>query len=145
MSVAQQIFITGGAYLLMQSYAFGVVKYRQMMTSPDTKANLYVNMSHHSPLPYITACLLLWLLAGLSVFPQALNTAAAAAVMTFYIAANLVNVVNAFKGINHTVLKDAKNQPPLKRALRIYMVFLIGAQVGGSLIIVVGGLVGLYR
>jgi hypothetical protein len=145
MTHAEKILISAAAYFLMQSYIFGIVKYRQMMNSDNAKANFYVNMSHNAPILYIAATLLLTVFAHYSVFSDIVNTCAATSIIGFYLSANLLNNFNALKGVNRTAIRGIKAQGPKPvGVLNIYMGCLVVAQVGGSLILTSGAMVGIW-
>jgi hypothetical protein len=76
-------------------------------------------------------------LAGQSVPPDIINTAAAS-ILTFSVTTNLINIVSAFNGVNHTTIHDVKTKSGIKKVLSIYMVFLVIARVGGSVILAIG-------
>jgi hypothetical protein len=69
--------------------------------------------------------------------PDIINTAAAS-ILTFSVTTNLINIVSAFNGVNHTTIHDVKTKSGIKKVLSIYMVFLVIARVGGSVILAIG-------
>ena len=146
MNLSEKILISGAAYLLMQSYVFGIIKYRQMMASNNSNANYYVNMSHNAPILYIAASLLLAVFARLSLYPDYINVTAAASIVAFYIIANVNMSINAFKGVNYSVLRKIKRNGESNILLvHLYICLLVTAQFGGSIVLVSGGVLGVWQ
>jgi hypothetical protein len=89
------IFI--GALLL------GVWKYRQMAASPEGRAHPYVDIAHRAALLYSFATLLVATFVELSDWSEAVNLAAAFAVIAFFVGA-----VGGY--VYHGITRDTDNQ-----------------------------------
>jgi hypothetical protein len=76
--------------------------------------------------------------AGGPVCPPDIINTAAASILTFSVTTNLINIVSAFNGVNHTTIHDVKTKSGIKKVLSIYMVFLVIARVGGPVILAIG-------
>lgn len=148
MPLAQQLCLTAAFIFFITGLLTGIWKYRHMARSRDALAPAYVDIAHRSSLLYSFAALLLGEFAARSVFPAGVNTAAAAAALTFFALAIGTYVV-------HGVLRDTDNQ--LRRPHRLgayllppwltaaFMALLILAELGGALVLGVGALFGVWQ
>ena len=120
------------AVMFLMAQLLGVWKYRQIMTSEEHAAHLYVDIAHRTALFYSFALLLIATFVELSGFSTAVNGVAAGA-MTFYFYASVTNYTV------HGWLEDTDNQfrNPV-RGLRGFMVTLIVAEIGGWLVLSAG-------
>ncbi|MDG5499569.1 hypothetical protein [Marinobacter sp. BGYM27] len=147
MTIAEKLCLTAAFIFFMTGLLTGIWKYACMAASPRAVAPRYVDVAHRSSLMYSFAAMLLGWFATYSVFPQWLNTAAAASALSFFAFAIASYVV-------HGVLKDTSNQlrkphrvgrrtlPPV--LMVIFMVLLIVAEVGGSAVLGVGALLAVW-
>src|SRR5688500_20133633 len=73
--------------LFLWALVLGVVKYRQMLASPDGLAHPYTDTAHRAALLYSFATALIAIFVELSGWSDAVNVAAAAALVVFFVAA----------------------------------------------------------
>lgn len=76
MTLAVKLALTGALVFFMTGLLTGVWKYRCIMASAEATAPYYVDIAHRASLQYSFASILLAVLAGYSVFPEAVNAAA---------------------------------------------------------------------
>ncbi|SEQ15945.1 hypothetical protein SAMN04488038_104135 [Solimonas aquatica] len=145
MLAADLALLSSGALLLVGMLT-GRWKYRRMMASPTVQAPVYVDIAHRASLMYSFAALVLWALAQRSVFSNAVNLAAVAANLIFYVAAIAAYVL-------HGLLQDTDNQ--LRRPhrlgsgelspglMRAFMAALTAAEIGGAGVLLLGAARGL--
>ena len=119
----------------------GVWKYWQIAQSEKSRAHYYVDVAHRASLMYAFACLVLERFAALSIWSNAVNTAAVLASMLFFALA-----IGSY--ILHGWLGDTRNQLQTPHrlgqgtvpgaAMVSFMVLLILAEVGGFLVLFAG-------
>jgi len=148
MSLAEKICLSAGLLFFMTGLLTGIWKYRHMARSPDASAPAYVNIAHRSSLMYSFAALLLAAFSAHSVFPEWINVASAVAALAFFAFAISTYVI-------HGLLQDTDNQlerphrlgkqllPPWLTGL--FMLLLIVGEVGGSLVLGVGAMMGIWQ
>lgn len=138
----------GCAALFLAGLLTGVWKYRAMMRSPEATAPVYVDICHRAALMYAFACLVLAEFAGSSAWPQAVNQAAVAVPVAFFISAVAIYAI-------HGLLRDTDNQlaRPHRlgrrtvhgRVISLYMYALVAGEIGGFLVLLSGYLCALWR
>lgn len=148
MSFAEKLCLSAAVVFFITGLLTGIWKYRCMATSPKAAAPRYVDIAHRSSLLYSFAAMLLGWFARHSVFPDWLNTTAAASALTFFALAIGTYIV-------HGALRDTSNQlrkpyrlgagslPPL--VIHGFMVILIMAEVGGAGLLGAGALIGIWQ
>lgn len=147
MLLAEKICVTAAFVFFLTGLVTGVWKYRCMASDAEATTPYYVDIAHRSALLYSFAALLLARLASLSVFPDAVNTAAAATTLLFFAFAILSYIV-------HGVLRDTDNQlrrphtlgrrtlPP--GLMSLSMSLLIAGELGGALVLGAGAMMALW-
>ena len=147
MSLAEKLCISAAFLFFMTGLLTGIWKYWCMATSPKAAAPRYVDIAHRSSLMYSFAAVLLGWFASYSVYPDWLNTLAAASALGFFALAIGTYII-------HGVLRDTSNQ--LRKPHRLgnatlpawmihgFMGLLILAEVGGSLVLGLGALQGVW-
>jgi hypothetical protein len=148
MSLAEKICLSAAFPFFMTGLLTGIWKYRHMAKSQDATSPTYVNIAHRSSLLYSFAALLLAEFSAHSVLPEWMNIAAAVAALAFFAFAITTYVV-------HGLLQDTDNQ--LRRPHRLgkrilpawvtgsFMVLLIVAEVGGTLVLGTGAMMGIWH
>ncbi|HMV36412.1 MAG TPA: hypothetical protein PKM44_06205 [Turneriella sp.] len=143
MSLAEKTAITSAVFLFIVGLVTGIWKYAAIVRSDKAAAPVYVDVLHRATLMYSFACMILYALAGLSVYPDSVNTAAVLSVVVFFVFANGTYLV-------HALLKDTDNQ--FEKPYRIgswqmpkvlfhgSMFALIAGELGGTLVLAVGAL-----
>ena len=148
MTLAEKLCLSAAFLFFITGLLTGIWKYWCMATNPKATAPRYVDVAHRSSLMYSFAALLLGWFAGHSVYPAWLNTLAAAAALGFFALAIGTYII-------HGLLRDTSNQlrkphklgrttlPPW--LIHGFMVLLIVAEVGGSLVLGAGALMGVWQ
>jgi hypothetical protein len=118
--------------IFLWALLLGVWKYHGMATSPNHLAHPYIDIAHRAALLYSFATLLLAVFVELSAWPTAVNLAAAALIVAFFVGAIAAYAVHGWR-------KDTDNQfaNPV-RGLHAFMFALIAAEVGGFLVLLSG-------
>ena len=110
----------------------GVVKYVQILRSPEGHAHPYTDIAHRAALMYSFATLLIAVFVELSAFPQGVDLTAVVVLEVFFIAS-----IGSY--MLHGLRKDTTNQlvdpPPLIRA---FMVALIVGELGAFGVLLIG-------
>ena len=138
---AANLALWGCGLFFLAGLLTGVWKYWQIAQSDKSRAHYYVDVAHRASLMYAFACLVLERFAALSVWSNAVNTAAVLASMLFFALA-----VGSY--ILHGWLQDTRNQlqPPHRLGngslpagfMVTFMVLLIVAEVGGFMVLFAG-------
>mgnify|MGYP005857780679 CR=1 FL=1 len=148
MSLAEKICLSAGFLFFMTGLLTGIWKYRHIARSADATSPTYVNIAHRSSLMYSFAALLLAAFSAHSVFPDGINAASAVAALAFFAFAISTYVI-------HGLLQDTENQ--LKKPHRLgkrllpswvtglFMLLLIVGEVGGTLVLGVGAMIGIWQ
>lgn len=148
MSLAEKICLTAAVIFFMTGLGTGIWKYRHMATSKNASAPIYVNVAHRSSLMYAFAALLLAVLSEYSVFSPAVNVIAAGSALAFFLFAIVTYIL-------HGLLRDTDNQ--LRRPHRLgrkllppwvtglFMTLLIVGEVGGTLVLGTGAMLGIWQ
>jgi hypothetical protein len=148
MSLAEKLCISSAFLFFMTGLLTGIWKYWCMATSAKAAAPRYVDIAHRSSLMYSFAAVLLGWFAGHSVYPDWLNALAAASALGFFALAIGTYII-------HGVLRDTSNQlrkphrlgsvnlPPF--LVHSFMIALVVAEVGGSLILGSGAMLGIWQ
>ncbi len=120
------------AAMFLWALLLGVMKYRQILASPDSAAHPYVDIAHRAALLYSFALLLVATFVELSGWSALVNLLAAGALALYFFA--------AVAGYNyHGWRRDTENQfhNPVT-GTHPFMVALIAAEIGGWLVLVAG-------
>ncbi|MFC7293482.1 hypothetical protein [Marinobacter aromaticivorans] len=147
MTLAEKLCLTAAFVFFMTGLLTGIWKYWCMARSPKAAAPRYVDIAHRSSLMYSFAAVLLGWLASHSVHPDWLNTLGAVCALGFFALAIGTYIVHGF-------LRDTSNQ--LRKPYKLgastlpswmvhgFMVALIVAEVGGSLILGTGAMMAIW-
>jgi TRAP-type C4-dicarboxylate transport system permease large subunit len=122
--------------MFLWALLLGVWKYRQMATSADARAHVYVDTAHRAALLYSFALLLVATFVQLSGWSTAVNLIAAGAMALYFYAAVAGYAVHGWR-------RDTENQfrQPV-RGTHAFMLTLIAAEIGGWLVLIAGFLDG---
>ncbi|BBX47069.1 hypothetical protein [Mycobacterium cookii] len=122
--------------IFLLALVLGVWKYRQMLASQDHRAHPYVDIAHRAALLYSFATLLVAVFVQFSAWPAWVNLTAAAFLVFFFVAAILSYIA-------HGLRRDTDNQfEKPDGALKLAMLALIVAEIGGFGVIFAGFVVG---
>ena len=122
--------------MFLWALLLGVLKYRQMATSPDALAHPYTDIAHRAALLYSFATLLVATFVELSAWSTLVNLIAAGALYFFFAAAVAGYMV-------HGLRRDTDNQfrDPVP-GTHGFMAALISAEIAGFLVLFAGFLDG---
>ncbi|MHB8241651.1 MAG: hypothetical protein ACYDHN_06630 [Solirubrobacteraceae bacterium] len=132
MNADTKAVLTANAVMFLGALLLGVLKYRQIATSENHAAHVYVDIAHRTALLYSFALLLVATFVELSGFSELVNLLAAGA-MSFYFFASVATY--AFHGWREDTDNQFRDAIPGTHA---YMVTLIVAEIGGWLVLVAG-------
>src|SRR3712207_4946470 len=85
--------------MFLWALGLGVIKYRQMATSPDALAHPYIDTAHRAALLYSFATLLVAVFVELSGFSQLVDLIAAGALYLFFVAAVVGYMVHGLRRV----------------------------------------------
>ncbi len=129
MSPAARLALTASGFFLLTGLATGVWKYRRIMTSPDHRAPVYVDIAHRAALLYSFAALVMMKLVEYSPYSNAVQMWATA-VPLFFFAAALASYVY------HGFAEDTENQLAERSFVSTWgMALLIAGEIGGVLVL----------
>lgn len=143
MPLAAQITLLASGIFFITGLLTGVWKYRCIMSSTDAKAPVYVDICHRAALMYSFACIVLLEFAQRSIWSSTVNIIAVLAPVLYFAFAIASYAL-------HGVLRDTENQ--LERPhrvgsltlpgplLSVFFWSLVAAELGGFLVLFVGGL-----
>lgn len=147
MHLAEKLCLSGAFLFFMIGLLTGTWKYWHIARSDEARAPVYVDIAHRAALFYAFAALLLSRFAALSRFSNQVNVTAALASLIFFALAIASYIVHGF-------LQDTDNQ--LKRphrlgkgvladsSLKLFMITLIIAEVGGAAVLGIGALLHIW-
>lgn len=132
MSADTKAVLTADAAMFLCALLLGVWKYRQIATSEDHAAHVYVDVAHRAALLYSFALLLIATFVQLGGFGELVNLLAAGAMTSYFFASVATYSVHGWR-------QDTDNQfrDPI-RGTHAYMATLILAEIGGWLVLVAG-------
>ena len=125
--------LAAAGIMFLWALGLGVVKYRQMATSPDALAHPYIDTAHRAALLYSFATLLVAVFVELSSWSELVDLLAAGALVFFFAAAVVTYMV-------HGLRRDTDNQlrEPVVPGTHAFMYALIVAEIGGFLVLLAG-------
>ncbi len=118
--------------IFLWALVLGAWKYRQIATSPDAQAHIYVDIAHRAALLYSFATLLLAVFVELSGFSTVVNLIAAFVPIFFFVAAVVGYQI-------HGMRRDTDNQfrDPVP-GTHPFMWALIAGEIGGTAVLIAG-------
>ncbi|KGT48102.1 hypothetical protein [Acinetobacter sp. HR7] len=147
LSLAVKIAIIFSGIFLWVGMLTGIWKYLQIRKSSQSRAHYYVDIAHRSSLLYAPATLILAVLAHYSAFSEQVNLICVVANVAFFAFAISAYALHGF-------LKDTTNQFKQPHqlgkfhlpgfVLTLFMIGLIVAEFGGTSILLLGVIQGLF-
>jgi hypothetical protein len=129
MSPAVRLSLTASGLFLLTGLATGVWKYRRIMTSPEHRAPLYVDIAHRAALLYSFAALVMMKLVEYSPYSNGVQIAATSVPLFFFAAA-----VASY--VYHGYVEDTENQLAERNFVSTWgMALLIAGEIGGVLVL----------
>ncbi|MCC5816373.1 MAG: hypothetical protein JJT78_16605 [Leptospira sp.] len=147
MNLAEAICLTGAGVFFMTGLITGIWKYYKMIESPTAQAPYYVDTAHRASFLYGFAGILLYVLAGHSVFSEYVNTIAAISALTFFGLAIIIYLIHGFLGDTDNQFKKPFQMGSWKMPgfmFHGFMLFLIIAEIGGSGVLILGTLIKIW-
>ena len=126
------VVLLGAGLLFLWALLLGVVKYRQMLASPEGVAHPYTDTAHRAALLYSFATLLIAAFVEFSGWSAFSDLVAAAALFVFFVAAIGMYTVRGLRGGTDNQIRD---RVP---GLRPFMAALIVAEIGGFVVLLTG-------
>jgi hypothetical protein len=128
--------LLAGALMFLVALSLGVLKYRQMLSAEDGLAHPYADTAHRAALLYSFALLLIATFVQLSAFSELVNLLAAGAMALYFFMSVANYILHGLRRDTDNLIRD--RVPGLKP----YMLALIGAEIGGWLVLIAGFLDG---
>jgi hypothetical protein len=127
-----KLVILAAGLMFLWALVLGVVKYRQILASPDGVAHPYTDIAHRAALLYSFAFLLIAVFVQLSAWTFVVDLAAASALALFF-------VISVYSYMHHGLRRDTDNQlVSPSSGLRLFMTVLIVAEIGGFVVLLAG-------
>lgn len=136
MNAYSLVVIAAGVFFL-NGLLTGVWKFRQMATSEDGTAHIYVDLAHRASLMYAFASILLAAFVNISQLPAGLELFAVSLLVGYFAIAISVYMLHGYQ-------RDTDNQMRnMSAAANMFLWSLVIAEIGGFLILFYGVLVAL--
>ncbi len=132
LGIGAKLTLLAAGLIFLLALVLGVWKYRQIATTAEHHAHIYVDIAHRAALLYSFATLLTAVFVELSGWPTWVNLTAAMVTVFFFVSA-----IGSY--ILHGALRDTTNQ--FEREgwfLRMSMVALIAGEIGGFAVLLAG-------
>jgi hypothetical protein len=127
-----RLVLLAAGLMFLWALALGVVKYRQIVASPNSTANPYTDIAHRAALLYSFAMLLVATFVELSAWPTVVNAIAASLLVVFFVAPVALYMKNGLRS-------DMENQwvhPP--RGTHPFMFSLIISEMVSFSVLLAG-------
>jgi FtsH-binding integral membrane protein len=130
--------VTGSGVFFLSGLLTGIWKWRQVLSSPEHRAHIYVDIAHRASLMYAFSALLLGVFAHLSAWSATVDLVATA-VPLFYFATAIATY------LWHATKRDTENQYEERNFITTWgTALLVLGEVGGFLVLFVGTLKTIY-
>jgi len=127
-----KLVLLAAGLMFLWALLLGVLKYRQILASPDGAAHPYTDIAHRAALLYSFALGLIAVFVQLSAWRTAIDLSAAGALLLFF-------VISVYSYMHHGLRKDTDNQLRAPSAqIRGFMNVLIVAEIGGFVVLLAG-------
>lgn len=132
MSLAIKISLLASGLFLLAGMLTGVLKYQRIMTSPEHRAPVYVDIAHRAAFLYSFAMLVIAKLLEYNPYPLRVQLGAVAAVLIFL-------VITIIGYLSHGLRNDTENIFSQRSFTTTwYMYLLIVGEIGGFSVILWG-------
>lgn len=133
-----KLVILAAGLMFLWALLLGVLKYRQILASPEGFAHPYTDIAHRAALLYSFAFLLIAVFVELSAWTSAVNLTASGALALFF-------VISVYSYMHHGLRQDTHNQlRSPSSSIRGFMNLLILAEVGGFVVLLAGFVAGQF-
>ncbi len=127
-----RVLLLAAGLVFLWALCLGIVKYRQILASPDGQAHVYVDIAHRAALLYSFAIAMIAVFAELSDWPTTVDLVAGLVQVFFFVAA-----IASYQW--HGLRRDTDNQlRHPDRGIRGFMAALIVGEVGGFAVLLAG-------
>jgi hypothetical protein len=132
MNPAIKISLAASGLFLLSGLLTGVLKYRRIMTSPEHRAPVYVDIAHRASFLYSFAALVIARLLEYSPYPQWLQTWAAAVPLAFFAITIAGYAAHGLRDRTDNIFRERNFTTTW------YMYLLIVGEIGGFAIVLWG-------
>lgn len=132
MSLAIKISLAASGLFLMAGMLTGVLKYRAVMTSPQHRAPVYIDIAHRASFLYSFAALVIARLLEYSPYSQAVQLAATCVPLLFFAITIMGYAAHGLKNDTENIFSERNFTTTW------YMYLLILGEVGGFAVILWG-------
>lgn len=127
-----RLVVLAAGLMFLWALLLGVVKYRQILASPEWVAHPYTDIAHRAALLYAFALMLIAAFVELSAWSTAVNLTAAAVLTVFF-------VVSVAAYMEHGLRRDTTNQlADPAPSIRVFMNLLMVGEIGGFAVLLAG-------
>lgn len=127
-----RLVLLAAGLVFLWALLLGVVKYRQILASPEGFAHPYTDIAHRAALLYSFALLLIAVFVELSAWSRTVDLVAAAALLAYFVASIASYMVYGLRQDTDNQLR----QPPA--SIRAFMVSLVVAEIGAFGVLLAG-------
>lgn len=127
-----KVVLLADAVMFLVALLLGVWKYRQIATSENHVAHIYVDIAHRAALLYSFALLLIATFVELGAFSELVNLLAAGTMTLYFFASVTTYAIHGWREDTDNQFRDSIP------GTHVYMVTLILAEIGGWLVLVAG-------
>jgi hypothetical protein len=127
-----KVVLLAAGLLFLWALLLGIVKYRQMLASPEGRAHYYTDTAHRAALLYSFATLLVAVFVELSGWSATVDLIAAGALLLFFVVAIGMYMIHGLRGDTDNQIRD---RTP---SLGPFMIALIVGEVGGFVVLLAG-------
>lgn len=132
MSLAVKITLAASGLYLLAGMLIGVVKYRRIMSSPEHRAPVYIDIAHRAALMYSFAALVVAKLLEYSPYTTRVQVGAAGLVLLYF----TLTIVGY---LSHGLRDDTDNMFASRNFTTTWFMYtLIAAEVGGLCVVLWG-------
>jgi hypothetical protein len=132
MSLAIKISLLASGLFLLMGMLTGVLKYQRIMTSPEHRAPVYVDIAHRAAFLYSFAMLVIAKLLEYNPYSMRVQTGAVAAVLIFLVITILGYLAHGIKNDTENIFNHRSFTTTW------YMYLLIVGEIGGLSVILWG-------
>lgn len=132
MSIAVRVCLAASGLYLLAGMLIGVVKYRRVMSSPEHRAPVYIDIAHRAAFMYSFAALVIAKLLEYSPYPARVQLGAAGLVLVYF-TATIIGY------LSHGLRDDTDNMFASRNFTTTWFMYtLIAAEVGGLAVVLWG-------
>ena len=147
LTLAVKLSISAAFIYFMVALVTWIWKYQLMISSPKGRSRYYVDIAHRSSFLYSSAAMLLALLAYFSQLPEWLNNSAVIANLVFFTAAIISYIHQGVLNKTSNQIRSSMEGKDYAAPIGLvhgFMVALIIAEVGGTLVLGYGAMMNIW-